>query len=67
MQALPVLERAAEMAEPLEARRKYTIPEYEAIRGQDHDVDRRPVETMPDQNGTVAFLGVDNERRVYTA
>jgi len=54
------------LAEPLAERRKYTIPEYEAIRGADYDVDRRPVEQLQ-VNGAVAFLGVENERRVYTA
>jgi hydroxymethylglutaryl-CoA synthase len=55
------------LAEPLAERRRYTVPEYEAIRGTDHEADRRPVEAGNFAPGAVAFLGVDNERRVYQA
>ena len=55
------------LAEPLENRRRYTIAEYEAIRHADAEVDRRPVESGDFAPGAVAFLGVDNEKRVYTA
>jgi hydroxymethylglutaryl-CoA synthase len=55
------------LAEPLAGRRRYTIPEYEAIRNGDDEVDRLPVQQNVDFNGAVAFLGVDNERRVYKA
>jgi len=57
---------ALDLAAPLAGRRRYTIPEYEAIRGGDNDADRRPVDPSFPVNGAVAFLGVDNERRVYT-
>ncbi|HEX4422364.1 MAG TPA: hydroxymethylglutaryl-CoA synthase [Kofleriaceae bacterium] len=55
-----------QLAEPLAGRRRYTFAEYEAIRSADDQVDRRPVshEAEP-ASGAVAFLGVDNERRVY--
>jgi hydroxymethylglutaryl-CoA synthase len=55
------------LAEPLAERRRYTIPEYEAIRGADHEVDRRPVGEHLAPDGAVAFLGVDGEKRVYRA
>jgi hydroxymethylglutaryl-CoA synthase len=55
------------LAEPLVDRRHYTIPEYEAIRGADHEVDRRPVGEHLAPDGAVAFLGVDGEKRVYRA
>ncbi|WP_394830619.1 hydroxymethylglutaryl-CoA synthase [Pendulispora rubella] len=58
--------RALRLAEPLEGRRRYTIPEYEAIRRADADADRRPIESANFGAGTVAFLGVEGERRVYT-
>lgn len=58
--------RQLKLAEPLERRRKLSIAEYEAIRAADEEVDRRPVQSL-DGNGMVAFLGVDNERRVYRA
>ena len=54
------------LAEPLADRRCYTIAEYEVIRHGDNDGDRRPV-GVDNFNGSVAFLGVDNERRVYNA
>jgi hydroxymethylglutaryl-CoA synthase len=55
------------LAEPLANRRRYTIPEYEAIRHGDAEVDRRPVESNNFAPGSVAFLGVEGERRVYAA
>ena len=55
------------LAEPLANRRRYTIPEYEAIRGADSEGDRRPVEAGNFAPGEVAFLGVDGEKRVYSA
>ncbi len=56
-----------QLAAPLADRRRYTVPEYEAIRGADDHVDRRPVESGDFAKGAVAFLGVDGERRVYQA
>jgi hydroxymethylglutaryl-CoA synthase len=55
------------LAEPLDGRRRYSVAEYEAIRNGDGEVDRRPVEAANFTPGAVAFLGVDNERRVYQA
>ena len=57
------------LAEPLQNRRKYTVAEYEAIRNADHQVDQQPVSTGSNgfQPGTVAFLGIDGERRMYHA
>jgi len=58
--------QSLKLAEPLEKRRAYTIPEYEAIRHGDHEVDQRPVQENGATNGSVAFLGVDSDRRVYS-
>lgn len=60
------------LAEPLENRRRYTVPEYVAIRNADHEGDRRPIGQGGAgengvQPGAIAFLGVDNDRRVYQA
>jgi hydroxymethylglutaryl-CoA synthase len=58
------------LAEPLAGRRRYSIAEYEAIRGADAEVDRRPIEHGEAGSfapGAVAFLGVDGEKRVYHA
>ncbi len=58
------------LAEVLEGRRRYTIAEYETIRGADADGDKRPVQTGAEQRlfapgGGVAFLGVQEEKRIY--
>jgi hydroxymethylglutaryl-CoA synthase len=53
------------LAEPLAGRRKFTIPEYEAIRRSDGEVDRMPVQAVAAPG--VAFAGVEGERRVYSA
>ncbi len=58
-----------QLAAPLANRRRYTIPEYEAIRGADDQGDRQPVNgnghtLVP---GPVAFLGIDGEKRMYSA
>jgi hydroxymethylglutaryl-CoA synthase len=57
------------LAEPLTDRRRYSFAEYEQIRLRDEEVDKRPVNgeahELPD--GAIAFLGVDSDRRVYTA
>lgn len=60
--------QALRLAEPLENRRKYTIPEYEQIRHGDTEADVRPVNGQQDSipAGSVAFLGVDSDRRVYS-
>jgi hydroxymethylglutaryl-CoA synthase len=56
------------LGEPLTERRRYTIPEYEAIRNADHEADTRPVEQRNGHApGAVAFLGVESDRRVYAA
>lgn len=54
------------IAEPLAGRRRYTFAEYAAIRGRDDAADRQPVTAALAHPG-VAFLGIDNERRVYQA
>jgi len=59
--------KALKLSQPLENRRRYTIAEYEAIRQADNDVDRKPVEAPQAAQNEVAFLGVENERRVYKA
>ncbi|HEY0190303.1 MAG TPA: hydroxymethylglutaryl-CoA synthase, partial [Kofleriaceae bacterium] len=58
------------VAEPLAGRRRYTVPEYEAIRRGDDTADRQPARSGGEGEarpaaGRVAFLGVDGERRVY--
>ena len=53
------------LAQPLAGRSRYTIAEYEAIRNADTGADQRPVETGNFTPGAVAFLGVEDERRVY--
>jgi hydroxymethylglutaryl-CoA synthase len=55
------------LAEPLANRRHYTIAEYEAIRHADAEVDQLPVQPGEFAPGSVAFLGVDGEKRVYNA
>jgi hydroxymethylglutaryl-CoA synthase len=56
------------LAAPLDARTRLTVPEYEAIRHADGAVDRAPVGTLPAPSlaeRTVAYLGIDSDRRVY--
>jgi len=66
-QVLAFAEQPA-LAEPLAARRRYTFAEYETIRLADEEADRQVVSGENGHApGTVAFLGVDNERRVYQA
>ena len=52
---------------PIAERRRYSIPEYEAIRNADADGDRLPLDgnhqDLP--AGAVAFLGVEGEKRMY--
>jgi hydroxymethylglutaryl-CoA synthase len=57
------------LAEPLADRRRYTFAEYEQIRLRDEEADKRPVngEAHELPEGAVAFLGIDSDRRVYTA
>lgn len=52
-----------EIAQPLANRRRYTIAEYETIRGADNNVDTRPVEAH--NFPPFAFVGVDSNRRIY--
>jgi hydroxymethylglutaryl-CoA synthase len=58
-----------QLSAPLAARRRYTFAEYEQIRLRDEEVDQRPVngEAHELPAGSIAFLGVDSDRRVYTA
>lgn len=53
-----------DMGGPLNERRRMSIEEYEGIRAQDTEADRRPRESSP-VKGKVAFCGVDGERRIY--
>jgi hydroxymethylglutaryl-CoA synthase len=54
-----------EIGKPVEQRRRYTFGEYEAIRKIDGEADRRPVEARNFGRTGVAFIGVENDRRVY--
>lgn len=56
-----------QLAAPLKDRRRYTFAEYEQIRMRDEEVDKRPVngESHELPEGSIAFLGVDSDRRVY--
>jgi hydroxymethylglutaryl-CoA synthase len=56
-----------QMAAPLKDRRKYTFAEYEQIRLRDEEGDKRPVngEAHGLPEGSVAFVGIDSDRRVY--
>jgi hydroxymethylglutaryl-CoA synthase len=56
-----------QLAEPLKDRRRYTFAEYEQIRLRDDEVDRQPVNGDHHPEGAIAFLGVDGEKRIYTA
>jgi hydroxymethylglutaryl-CoA synthase len=57
------------LADPLVDRRRYSFAEYEQIRLRDEEVDKRPVNGEGHElpAGSIAFLGVDSDRRVYTA
>jgi len=59
--------RRLALAQPLAERRTYSIEEYEAIRAADDAVDQAPVHTLNGHSpaGMIAFVGVDNQRRVY--
>jgi hydroxymethylglutaryl-CoA synthase len=61
------LVKQLKLSEPLEHRRKLTIPEYEAVRGRDDKADQLPVGELAATNGGIAFLGIDSDRRVYNA
>ena len=56
-----------QLAAPLKDRRRYSFAEYEQIRLRDEEGDKRPVNGeghgLPE--GSVAFVGVDSDRRVY--
>jgi hydroxymethylglutaryl-CoA synthase len=58
---------ALELAAPIKDRRRYSFAEYEQIRLRDEEVDKRPVngEAHGLPEGSVAFVGVDSDRRVY--
>ncbi len=57
-----------QLSAPLDDRRRYSMAEYEAIRHADPEVDRRPISAAARfADGAVAFLGVENERRVYAS
>jgi hydroxymethylglutaryl-CoA synthase len=58
---------ALELAAPHKDRRRYSFAEYEQIRVRDEEVDKRPVngEAHELPEGSVAFVGVDSDRRVY--
>lgn len=56
------------LAAPLDARTRLSVAEYEAIRNADGGVDRAPVGTLPAPSlsqRTVAYLGIESDRRVY--
>jgi hydroxymethylglutaryl-CoA synthase len=54
-----------DLAQPLQGRRRYSVAEYEAIRGADSESDRRPRAATPARPGEVAFEGVEGDRRIY--
>jgi hydroxymethylglutaryl-CoA synthase len=54
-----------QIAAALDGRVRLTVPEYEAIRRADAAADQAPVGTLPAPSGSVAYLGVEQERRVY--
>jgi hydroxymethylglutaryl-CoA synthase len=56
-----------QLAAPLKDRRRYSFAEYEQIRLRDDEADRKPVNGEQHPEGRVAFLGIEGERRVYTA
>ena len=58
-----------QLAAPLKDRRRYTFAEYEQIRLRDEEADKRPVngESHELPEGSIAFVGVDADRRVYIA
>jgi hydroxymethylglutaryl-CoA synthase len=58
---------ALQLAAPLKDRRRYSFAEYEQIRQRDDEADRKPVNGEQHPEGRIAFLGIDGERRVYTA
>ena len=53
------------LAAPLEGRRAYTVGEYESIRSQDTEADRRPAGPTGARPGEVAFVGQVGEARRY--
>jgi hydroxymethylglutaryl-CoA synthase len=57
------------LADPIRERRKYTFAQYEAIRIADEEADRRPIigDAPQASAGAVAFLGIENEVRRYSA
>lgn len=57
---------AQAIAAPLEARGRLSIAEYEAIRGADDDLDRASVGAFQTPAGSVAYQGIDQDRRVYS-
>jgi hydroxymethylglutaryl-CoA synthase len=56
-----------ELGAPLKNRRRYSFAEYEQIRLRDEEADKRPVngEAHELPEGSIAFVGVDSDRRVY--
>jgi hydroxymethylglutaryl-CoA synthase len=58
-----------ELAAPLKDRRRYTFAEYEQIRLRDEEADQRPVNGDAHEvpKGSIAFVGIDADRRVYVA
>lgn len=56
---------ALQLAAPLDGRRRYTIPEYEAIRRSEDHADFAPVGTWQVPEGTIAFCGIEGDQRIY--
>ena len=54
-----------DLAAPLAGRRRLSVAEYEAIRAEDHEIDKRPVDEKLKNGGGIAFLGVSGDKRVY--
>jgi hydroxymethylglutaryl-CoA synthase len=60
---------ALQLAAPVKDRRRYTFAEYEQIRLRDEEGDKRPVngDAHDVPKGSIAFVGIDADRRVYVA
>ncbi len=54
------------IARSLAERTRLTFEEYEAIRRADPQVDRAPLGTLSVPTGAIAYLGIEQERRVYS-
>jgi len=62
----PEMVRRLDLAAPIDACRRLSVPEYEALRRSDAGADRRPAPKDTAAGHALAFLGIDEgERRIY--